>query len=227
VASIDFAKQLRDKFAELISEPAEFRGEISVSLADPEKIAEVSAFLKRDLGFDYLVDISSLDNYGEEPRFTVVYHFYGYAHHCYLRLRTNVSEEKSELPSVVEVWRTADWHEREIYDMMGIRFRGHPDLRRILMWDGYPYFPLRKDFPLAGKSSEMPDVAFSDRAPMAGGPFVTIAGGKDTISREPRVRIPETDSVETNARLERREDIKDSHGKAFGPGSMDSKERSH
>jgi NADH-quinone oxidoreductase subunit C len=227
VASIDFAKQLRDMFAELISEPAEFRSEISVSLADPEKIAEVCGFLKQDLGFDYLVDISSLDNYGEEPRFTVVYHFYGYAHHCYLRLRTHVSEEKSELPSVVAVWRTADWHEREIYDMMGIRFRGHPDLRRILMWDGYPYFPLRKDFPLAGKSSEMPDVAFSDRAPMAGGPFVTIAGGKDTVSREPRVRIPETDSVETNARLERREDMKDAHGKAFGPGPMDSKEGSH
>ncbi len=227
MASIDFAKQLRNKFADLISEPAEFRGEISVSLADSERIAEVCGFLKKDLGFDYLVDISSLDNYGEEPRFTVVYHFYGYAHHSYLRLRTNVREETSELPSVIDIWRTADWHEREIYDMMGIRFRGHPDLRRILMWDGYPYFPLRKDFPLAGKSSEMPDVAFSDRAPMAGGPFVTIAGGKDTISREPRVRIPETDALETNARLERREDIKDSHGKAFGPGPMDSKKGSH
>ena len=227
MASIDFAKQLRSKFPDLISEPAEFRGEISVALTDSEKVTEVCAFLKRDLGFDYLVDISSLDNYEEEPRFTVVYHFYGYGHRCYLRLRTNVSEEKSELPSVIDVWRTADWHEREIYDMMGIRFRGHPDLRRILMWDGYPYFPLRKDFPLAGKSSEMPDVAFSDRAPMAGGPFVTIAGGKDTISREPRVRIPETDSVETNARVERREDIKDSHGQAFGPGPMDSKKGSH
>ncbi len=68
-----------------------------------------------------------------------------------MRLKTDVSEEKSELPSVIGVWRTANWHEREIYDMMGIRFRGHPDLRRILMWEGYPYFPLRKDFPLAGK----------------------------------------------------------------------------
>ena len=89
------------------------------------------------------------------------------------------------------VWRTADWHEREIYDMMGIRFRGHPDLRRILMWDGYPYFPLRKDFPLAGKPSELPDVAFSKSAPIEGGPFVTTPGGKDAIEREPRVRTPE------------------------------------
>ena len=99
---------------------------------------------------------------------------------AHLRLKTDVSEEKSELPTVTSVWRTADWHEREIYDMMGIRFRGHPDLRRILMWEGYPYFPLRKDFPLAGKPSEMPEVAFTKPAPMEGGPFVTIAGGKDT-----------------------------------------------
>ncbi len=74
-----------------------------------------------------------------------------------------MSEEKSELPTVTGVWRTADWHEREIYDMMGIRFRGHPDLRRILMWEGYPYFPLRKDFPLAGKPTRLPEVAFTER----------------------------------------------------------------
>ena len=69
--------------------------------------------------------------------------------------------------------------------------RGHPDLRRILMWEGYPYFPLRKDFPLAGKPSEMPEVAFSKPAPLEGGPFVTVAGGKDSLAREPRVRTPE------------------------------------
>ena len=118
------------------------------------------------------------------------------------------------------MWKTADWHEREIYDMMGIRFGGHPDLRRILMWDGYPYFPLRKDFPLSGKTSEMPDVAFTRPAPLEGGPFVTISGGNDTIAREPRVRIPETDALETNARLERRRDIKETHGRAYGPGPI-------
>src|SRR5436189_918482 len=91
--------------------------------------------------------------------------------------------------------------------MLGIRFRGHPDLRAILSWEGYPYFPWRKDFPLAGKPSELAEVAFTKPAPLEGGPFVTIAGGNDTIAREPRVRIPETDALETNARLERRHDI--------------------
>jgi NADH-quinone oxidoreductase subunit C len=91
------------------------------------------------------------------------------------------------------VWKTANWHEREIYDMMGIRFSGHPDLRRILMWEGYPYFPLRKDFPLAGKPTDLPGVAFTKPAPLEGGPFVTVASGEDAIHREPRVRNPETD----------------------------------
>jgi NADH-quinone oxidoreductase subunit C len=103
-----------------------------------------------------------------------------------------VSEETAELPSVTSVWRGADWHEREIYDMMGIRFSGHPDLRRILMWEGYPYFPLRKDFPVAGKPSDMPEVAFTQAAPQEGGPFVTAPGGLDAAAREPRARVPES-----------------------------------
>lgn len=185
------ANQLREKFGELISPPAEFRGEISLKVADAERIVEVCTFAKRELGFDFLVDVSSIDNYGEDPRWTVVYHLYGIGHKRYLRLCTSVSEEKSELPTVSGVWRTADWHEREIYDLMGIRFRGHPDLRRIIMWEGYPYFPLRKDFPLGGKPSELPDVAFSQTAPIEGGPFVTRPGGKDAIEREPRVRTAE------------------------------------
>src|SRR5436189_1004464 len=223
--AIELAQKLRDAFPGLISEPVEFRGDISMTIADAERMPEVCRFAKQQLGFDYLVDITSIDNYGEDPRFTIVYHLYGYSHLKYLRLKTSVSEEKGELPTLTTVWRTADWHEREIYDMMGLRFRGHPDLRRILMWDGYPYFPLRKDFPLAGKPTDLPEVAFTEPAPLAGGPFVTIAGGKDTISREPRVRIPETDALETNARLERRQDIKEAHGYAFGPGPIERKKR--
>jgi len=124
-------------------------------------------------------------------RWTVVYELSGIDHGQHLRLKTSVSEERSELPTVSTVWRTADWHEREAYDMMGIVFSGHPDLRRILMWDGYPYYPLRKDFPLAGKPTVLPDTAFTQAAPLEGGPFVTLPGGKDSAAREPRVRTPE------------------------------------
>jgi len=221
MSSLEQAQKLRARFGELLSEPAEFRGEFTLVLKDAERIAEVCSFAKTSLGFDFLVDLSSVDNYGEDPRFTLVYELYGLGHRCHLRLKTSVSEENSELPTVTTVWRTADWHEREIYDMMGIRFRGHPDLRRILMWEGYPYFPLRKDFPLAGKPSAMPDVAFTKSAPLEGGPFVTIAGGTDTIAREPRVRIPETDALETNARLERRQDLLGAHGRSHGPGPIE------
>jgi NADH-quinone oxidoreductase subunit C len=192
MSSLELAQKLKERFGVLISEPKEFRGEITVELSDADVIAEVCAFAKSDLGFDFLADISSIDNYGNDPRWTLVYQFYGYGHHCSLRLKTNVSEELSEIQSVVKVWRTADWHEREVYDMMGIRFRGHPDLRRILMWEGYPFFPLRKDFPLEGKPSEMPEVAFSQNAPEEGGPFVTVAGSRDAIVREPRARVPES-----------------------------------
>src|SRR5262245_105322 len=150
----ELAQKLRAKFPDLVAEAVEFRGELTMRLLDAERIQGVGLYAKNGLGFDYLVDITSIDNYGEDPRFTLIYHLYGYTHHYYLRVKTDISEEKSEVPSVIEVWKTADWHEREIYDMMGVRFRGHPDLRRILMWEGYPHFPLRKDFPLAGKPTD-------------------------------------------------------------------------
>ena len=156
MTALESANQIKAQFGDLVSEPAEFRGEISLKIADAEKILDVCSFAKKQLGFDFLVDITSVDNYGEDPRWTVVYHLRSVTNNVELRLKTDVSEEKSELPSVLPVWRTANWHEREIYDMMGIRFTGHPDLRRILMWEGYPYFPLRKDFPLAGTTVGMP-----------------------------------------------------------------------
>jgi NADH-quinone oxidoreductase subunit C len=191
VNSLEQAKKLKEKFGDLISEPTEFREEISVKISDAEKIADVAEFAKKNLGFDYLVDISSLDNYGDDPRWTIVYELRNLQNGNEIRLKTDVSEEKSKLPSVIGVWKTANWHEREIYDMMGIHFRDHPDLRRILMWEGYPYFPLRKDFPLAGKDSEVPGVAFSKPSPMDGGPFVTIPSTSSSTAREPRVRVPE------------------------------------
>jgi NADH-quinone oxidoreductase subunit C len=205
VTALDFANKIKAKFGDIISEPVEFRGEITLMVADAGKIVDVCRYAKNDLDFNYLVDISSLDNYGNDPRWTVVYHLRGLPHGAELRLTTGVSEEKSELPSVIEVWKTANWHEREIYDMMGIRFSGHPDLRRILMWEGYPYFPLRKDFPLAGKPSELHGVAFTRVTPLEGGPFVTVPSNDEAVQREPRVRTPEgaEPGVSDNRRIQK------------------------
>jgi len=187
----DLTQQIKDKFGNLISETVEFRGEFTLNLTNADKIIEVCEFAKHKLNFNYLIDISTLDHHGDDPRFSVVYELYGIEHRQHIRLKTTVSEEQCEVPSVCKVWRTAEWHEREAYDMMGVKFTDHPNLKRILMWEGYPYFPLRKDFPLEGKPTEVPDVAFTKVAPMEGGPFVTVAGGKDSCAREPRRRNPE------------------------------------
>ena len=168
----------------------EFRGETSFTLA-PQDLREIAQFCRDELSFDYLLDISSVDYFGDEPRFEVVYELYSLKLGVHLRLKIAVSEEVCAVDTVSDIWPTANWHEREIYDMMGIKFTNHPDLRRILMWDGYPFFPLRKDFPLEGKPSEMPDVAFSQAAPMEGGPFVTLPSTATTKDREPRARRPD------------------------------------
>ena len=170
-----------------VLEKIEFRGETTLAV-EPAAIREIALCCKNELGFDYLLDVSSVDNFGSEPRYEMVYELYSMASGESLRLKFSVSEENLEVPTVSDLWATANWHEREIYDMMGIRFNGHPDLRRILMWEGYPFYPLRKDFPLAGKPSDLPDVAFTKAAPLAGGPFVTVPSCATTKDREPRSR---------------------------------------
>jgi NADH-quinone oxidoreductase subunit C len=181
---------LHQVFGARIREQVEFRGETTFVI-DAGAIREVAKFCKEELSFDYLLDISSVDNFGEEPRFEVVYELYSMTRAVHLRLKLSVSEDEPTVDTVSDIWPTANWHEREIWDMMGLRFKGHPDLRRILMWEGYPYFPLRKEFPLEGKPSEMPDVAFTSVAPMEGGPFVTQPSTKTTKDREPRSRRPD------------------------------------
>ena len=178
---------LEKSLGEKIQNKTEFRGETTYMIA-PADLREIAKFCRDELSFDYLIDITSIDNSGEEPRFEIVYELYSVSLGAHLRLKLRVSEDAGAVDTVFDIWPTANWHEREIYDMMGIKFDGHPDLRRILMWDGYPYFPLRKDFPLAGLPSEMPDVAFTKITPLEGGPFVTIPSTAGSKDREPRAR---------------------------------------
>ena len=177
-------------FGKKIQNKTEFRGETSFTIAASD-LHEIAKFCRDELSFDYLLDITSIDNFGEDPRFEIVYHLYSMPHGVHLRLKLRVPEELGAVDTISDIWPTANWHEREAYDMMGIKFTGHPDLRRILMWDGYPFFPLRKDFPLEGLPSEMPDVAFTKVAPMEGGPFVTVPSTAGSKDREPRAHPPE------------------------------------
>ena len=186
----ELLESLSQLFGSKIQVKTEFRGEATYTIG-PDDLREVARFCRDDLSFDYLIDITSIDNFGQEPRFEIVYELYSLTLAVHLRLKLSVSEETSAVDTISDIWPTANWHEREIYDMMGIKFNGHPDLRRILMWDGYPYYPLRKEFPLEGLPSNMPDVAFTEAAPMEGGPFVTVPSTATTKDREPRSRSPE------------------------------------
>jgi NADH-quinone oxidoreductase subunit C len=177
-------------FSEKIQRKTEFRGETTYTIAASD-LREIAKFCRNELSFDYLIDITSVDNFDEEPRFEVVYYVYSMPHGVDLRFKLKVPEEAGAVDTVSDIWPTANWHEREIYDMMGIKFNGHPDLRRILMWDGYPYYPLRKDFPLEGLPSEMPDIAFTKVTPMEGGPFVTVPSTATSKDREPRAHPPD------------------------------------
>lgn len=186
MTAAQIVQALKEKFGDAITATTEFRGEQNVTVK-LESLKALLRYCRDEMGFDYLIDISSVDHNEAEPRFEMVYELYGLGHHLHLRVKSPLSEEQ-EAPTVSDIWATANWHEREVFDMMGIRFDGHPDLRRILMWEGFPFHPLRKEFPLAGKPSEMPEVAFSGIAPLEGGPFVTSPSDADTIEREPRAK---------------------------------------
>ena len=185
--SSEAVEKIETRFQNNILLKNSFRDELSLTVTK-DSLIEIMTFCKNDLGFDYLVDLTAVDNLGTNPRYEVVYELYSYSDSCHLRIKVGLDESEREVSSVVDLWPTANWHEREAFDMIGVTFSGHPDMRRILMWEGYPYYPLRKDFPLAGKTSDMPDVAFSEPVPLEGGPFVTSPSSATTDKREPRSR---------------------------------------
>lgn len=156
----------------------------------------VLKFLRDEQGYDFLTDLTAIDWSAEKsPRFTVVWHLYSSTKHVWVRLAADcIDDANPSMPTTSELFPTANWHERECFDLLGVKFDGHPDLRRILMWDGYPYHPLRKEFPLAGIPTPMPDDEITAvtkvgaiAAPMAGGPFVATPG-EPMSEAEPRAK---------------------------------------
>ncbi len=143
--------KLKEKFGESILETHSFRGDDTV-LISPGDLVPVCTFLKQDpeLDYNFLMDLTAVDylRMEKKPRFEVIYHFFSLSKKWRVRIKVGAEGENPEVDSLVPLWPGANWFEREVWDMFGIRFRGHPDLRRILMYDEFEGHPLRKDYPI-------------------------------------------------------------------------------
>ncbi len=143
-------EKLKAKFPDGVLEIAEFRDETTITVKK-EDIVAICSFLKAEVGYNFLTDVCGVDYLGRTPRFMVVYHLYNLSTKERLRIKAPVEDEKApSIDTVSGVWATANWHERECWDLMGISFNNHPDLRRILMPDDWEGHPLRKDYPVQG-----------------------------------------------------------------------------
>ena len=143
---------LQHQHPELQLAVVEAFGEITITIPR-ESIESICSFLKTapEFNFNFLADLCGVDRgVEEEPRFEVNYHLFSTTKHHRLRFKVLLNEDDPHVPTVTSVWRTANWHERETFDLLGIIFDGHPDLRRILLPDEWEGFALRKDFPLRG-----------------------------------------------------------------------------
>lgn len=146
----EFVEKLREKNADWVTDVIEGHGEVTV-IVPRDSVLDACAFLKGPHGFDLLADLCGADRGPEEdPRFEVNYHLFSTGHHSRLRLKALLSEDDPHVASVTGLWKTADWHERETYDLFGVIFDGHPDLRRILLPSDFDGHALRKDYPLRG-----------------------------------------------------------------------------
>jgi NADH-quinone oxidoreductase subunit C len=142
-------ERLRAWNAKSVAEVIEFHGETTL-LVPRELLRATAEFCRSNLEFNFLSDATSVDRFPAEPRFELNYHLVSLAKKSKIRLRTRVSGADPVVDSLVPVWPGAGWLEREIFDLMGIRFNGHPDLRRILLPDDWEGYPLRRDYPTEG-----------------------------------------------------------------------------
>jgi NADH-quinone oxidoreductase subunit C len=163
---------LLQRFPKIVTACPEGPGGDDVVFVKKDHVAEVCRFLKDDpsMGFNVAPYVTAVDYLGQEPRFEVVYNCLSTTRGWRVRLRVRVPEGDAVLPTVTGVWRGVDWFERYCWDMYGIRFTGHPDMRRLLMYDEFVGHPLRKDYPLRARQPLVPEREISDiyRGP---GPF--------------------------------------------------------
>jgi NADH-quinone oxidoreductase subunit C len=182
----DVVEALREAFGEAVTEVVQYAGEFTIYV-DKTRLLDIAHFLKNDLGFNYYVDCGGVDRFTEEDRFEVFYNLVNLTARRRLRLKVRVDEEDLHVPSVVELWPAANWNEREVYDMMGLIFDGHPDLRRMYMPEDFEYYPQRKEFPLLGIPGSLPLPPQTPEGDLTMDPYAAAHGAKPVKSyQEPQ-----------------------------------------
>ena len=189
ITAVSTVEMVRKKFPQAIVETVEFRGEQTIILK-PEHLVAVCSYLQKNLKYTFLSTVTAVDWFERVPRYDVVYHLLSIPHRSELRLKVRVGErgvgadlsQSPSVPTVVGVWPSANWYEREIYDLFGITFAGHPDLRRILMPMDWTTHPLRKDYPLSG--FDLPEPHWGGQVPYDTDPGVGSQTLRTPESRE-------------------------------------------
>ena len=182
---------LQTEFGDEVIDVSLYANEHTVRVAT-NRIVDVCRFLKEDLGFSYLIDIGGIDRFTEEERFEVYYNLVSIDDGLRIRLKVRVDEEDPVVPTMTKVFRAAEWNERECWDMLGIRFDGHPDLRRLFLPEDFEHHPQRKEFPLLGIPGSLPLPPQTPEGELNYDPFAAAHGSKPIKSYEE----PESTSLE-------------------------------
>jgi NADH-quinone oxidoreductase subunit C len=177
----ELGRELGEAILEVAGGDGSGGGDLTV-LVRREDVARVAAALRSRFRYTMLVDLCAADYPERQTRFEVIYHLYSFRENRRIRLKVR-TDERSPVPSVTGVWRGAGWPEREVHDLFGIDFSGHPELTRILLWDGFAGHPLRKDFPLAGidtgAARDLDPPGSPGSEPEAGPPETPVVSGED------------------------------------------------
>jgi NADH-quinone oxidoreductase subunit C len=163
VAEVSVLDRLLERFGEIVEETHSYRGD-DTAIVNRDALLDVLRFLRDEpgLSFEFLMDVTAVDYLGKDPRFEVVYHLYSFSGNMRVRIKVGVPEGDPFVESATSIWKGANWFEREVWDMYGIRFKDHPDLRRILMYEEFEGHPLRKDYPIDGRQPTVASLEFSD-----------------------------------------------------------------
>jgi NADH-quinone oxidoreductase subunit C len=160
---------------------------------EKRRIREICRFLRKEEGFNYFIDLGGIDNFTEEDRYEVFYNLVSIERQKRIRLKIRVDEEDMRVPSVVEVYRAANWNEREAYDMFGFEFVDHPDPRRMYMPEDFEYHPLRKEFPQLGVPGSLPLPPQTPDGELTMDPFAAAHGSKPVKSYEEPATDPDSE----------------------------------